>query len=380
MAKVTRIVLYLVAGVAIVGAAGFALKKYQGQREATVTPAAVATVSAFDGIEFAPLDLTEAKRADLRQAVRLSGTLQPFDQSVIKAEVAATVTDVAVRRGETVKKGQLLARLDTRDLGARLRERESNLASAKAALELAQINRTKATTLYRSGVKSQAAVDEAENAYANARANVAAIEQQVTMARKALGDAAIYAPIDGLVADRMANPGERVAVDARLFAIANLSVMEMEALVPAREVPRLRVGQAVRLKVEGFDDRVFDGQIERINPTAKEGSRSIPVFIRLQNPDLVLRGGMFGSGEAVLAEAAGVVAVPGEAVRLDPDGTAHVFVLTQGKLSKRKVALGLTGTTDGRAEIRSGVEAGETVVATPGLKLTDGLAARVAGR
>src|SRR5690606_38729013 len=153
----------------------------------------------------------------------------------------------------------------------------------------------------------QTALDEAENAWRTARANVAALEQQVAMARKALNDAAIYAPIDGLVAERFVNPGERVAVDARLFSIADLDVMEMEALVPARDVPQLRIGQPVVLRVEGFGDRLFEGHIERINPTAQSGSRSIPVYILLRNGDLSLRGGMFGSGEAILAEAANTV-------------------------------------------------------------------------
>jgi len=157
---------------------------------ATATPA-----PRFDGVEFSPADLIKAGRADLRQAVRLSGGLQPLEQTVVRAEVAALVQDVLIRRGETVKKGQVLARLDTRDLAARLRERESNLASARSSLQLAETNRGKAVQLNQRGVKSQAAVDDAENAYNTARANVSAYEQQVIMARKALSDAVIAAPI-----------------------------------------------------------------------------------------------------------------------------------------------------------------------------------------
>ena len=80
----------------------------------------------------------------------------------------------------------------------------------------------------------------------------------------------------GLVADRLVNPGERVAVDGKLFAIADLDTMEVEALVPARDVPQLKMGQKVTLRVEGFGERAFEGQVDRINPTAQSGSRSIP--------------------------------------------------------------------------------------------------------
>lgn len=333
----------------------------------------------FEGIEFSPADLAEAKIADLRQVVRLSGTLQPLNQSLVRAEVAAVVQDISVRRGESVKKGQLLARLDTADLNARLREKQSNLDSARSALNLAQINRDKAITLTQRGVKSQTALDEAENAWRNARANVAALEQQVTMARKAQGDAAIYAPLDGLVAERYVNPGERVAVDAKLFVIADLDVLEVEALVPARDVPQLKIGQKVLLNVEGFANRPFEGHVERINPTAQSGSRSIPVYVLLRNPEHVLRGGMFGSGEAVLAERRGAVAIPVEALRRD-DNADIVYVLKDNRLERRAVSVALAGTPDGRVAISSGVAAGETVVATPGLRLSDGLAARIAGR
>lgn len=384
MAKL-KIAVVSVLTLAVLGGGGFVYMKRKAAGETAAVPAATATPAPrFDGVEFSPADLIKAGRADLRQAVRLSGGLQPLEQTVVRAEVAALVQDVLIRRGETVKKGQVLARLDTRDLAARLRERESNLASARSSLQLAETNRGKAVQLNQRGVKSQAAVDDAENAYNTARANVSAYEQQVIMARKALSDAVIAAPIDGLIADRMVNPGERAPVDGRLFAIADLSTMEMEALVPARDVPRLKLGQKVSLRVEGFGEREFQGRIERINPTAQSGSRSIPVYIRLPNADLSLRGGMFGSGEAILAEARNAMAVPYEALRSDPKGP-HVFVLAQkdgepGKVERRAVTLGLTETIQGKVEIVQGLNEGETVVATPGLRLTDGTPARVAGR
>lgn len=369
-----------VLALAVIGGGGLYLFKARQPANAVATaPVSPIAAPRFEGLEFSPADLAEARTADLRRAVRLSGSLQPFNQTVIRAEVAAVVEEIRVRPGERVKKGQLLAKLDTADLAAKLREKQSNLDSARSTLSLAEINRNKAVTLTQRGVKSQTALDEAENAWRTARANVAALEQQVAMARKALNDAAIYAPIDGLVAERFVNPGERVAVDARLFSIADLDVMEMEALVPARDVPQLRIGQPVVLRVEGFGDRLFEGHIERINPTAQSGSRSIPVYILLRNGDLSLRGGMFGSGEAILAEAANTVAIPAEALRREDTETV-VYVLQDGRLQRRAVTVAIDQTTDGRVGIARGLAAGETVISTPGLRLNDGLAARVAGR
>ena len=374
MKRVVKIGLSVAVLVVLAGGGLYVLK---GRQPAKAV--ATAETTKFSGLEFSPADLAQAKRADLRQVVRLNGTIQPFNQSLLRAEVAAVVNEISVRRGERVKKGQLLARLDTSDVGARMREKQSNLESARSALKLAEINREKAITLTQRGVKSQTALDEAENAWRNARANVAAMEQQLSVARKSVNDAAIYAPLDGLVAERFVNPGERVAIDAKLFSIADLDLMEVEALVPARDVPQLRAGQKVVLHVEGFGDRNFDAHIERINPTAQSGSRSIPVYVLLQNPDHVLRGGMFGAGEAVLVEAPGVIAIPGEALR-EENGRRVVYVLKDGKLERRAVRVALQGRSDGRIGIADGVAENETVVATPGLRLNDGLAARIAGR
>ena len=376
MKRLTKIGLSVLVLGLIGGAGLYLFKARQPANAVATTPMAPPR---FNGLEFSPADLTRAETATLRQAVRLSGSVQPLNHTIVRAEVAAVVQEITVRPGERVKKGQLLARLETADLSARLREKQSNLDSARSALNLAEINRKKAVTLTQRGVKSQTALDEAENAWRNARANVAALEQQVTMARKAVGDAAVFAPIDGLVGDRFVNPGERVPVDAKLFGIAALEVMEVEALVPARDVPQLKPGQKVVLHVEGFAERVFEGHIERINPTAQSGSRSIPVYILLRNPDLSLRGGMFGSGEAVLAEALNTVAIPAEALRREGSETV-VYVLAGDRLERRSVSIALDNTTDGRIGIASGLSAGETVISTPGLRLSDGLAARIAGR
>lgn len=377
MTRISKIGLSVLALALLAGGGMYFFKMRQPAQAIATAPTAPAR---FAGLEFSPADLVEAKTADLRQAVRLSGTLQPLNQSLVRAEVAAVVQEITVRRGEAVKKGQLLARLETADLAARLREKQSNLDSARSALNLAEINRQKAITLTQRGVKSQTALDEAENAWRTARANVAAQEQQVTMAKKALNDAAVYAPIDGLVAERFVNPGERVAVDAKLFSIADLNMMEVEALVPARDVPQLKIGQPVVLHVEGFGDRTFDGHVERINPTAQSGSRSIPVYVLLRNPQHVLRGGMFGSGEAVLKEIRNATAIPADAVRME-NGETVVYLLADGKLKRRRVSVALDNTTDGRVAIAAGdIAPGDTVVATPGLKLSDGLPAKIAGR
>ncbi|MGF7173109.1 efflux RND transporter periplasmic adaptor subunit [Azospirillum doebereinerae] len=287
-------------------------------------------------VELSAVEVTRMLPRRLAETVRLSGSVAPMEQSAIKAEVAAKLVEVAVREGQPVAKGQLLARFDTADLTARLNEKLSNLEGARAQLVLAEKTRSNSVTLHQKNIVSDTNLDQAQSSFQFQQAQVAALAAQVELARKALRDAVVLSPIDGMVAARSVNPGENLAVNAALFTVVDLSRVEVEATVPADEVARLRTGQTVRLRVEGFGERDFAGRIDRINPVARAGSRAIPVYVGLDNADGSLRGGMFASGEALVAEADGAFALPPVAVRHDAQGD-HALVIANGKTERRPV-------------------------------------------
>lgn len=349
------------------------------EHKAAAPPPQPAAQAAAPQIELAPEDMATVVRTGLRQVARVSGTMNPVRQSVVKAEVAGTIAEVTVRRGEAVRQGQVLARLDTVMLKARLNERLANLEQVKAARAVLQRSNTNAQTLKQRGIVSDMASDQAQsNLNANA-AQIAALEAQVAQARKSLADATIVAPITGEVGERWVNPGENVNVDARLFSVVSLEEIEVEALVPAREVPRLAIGQQVRLRVEGFGNDVFVGRIDRINPTVAPGTRAIPIFVILPNPDRRLKGGMFASGKVIIAQVDDTLAVPEKAVRQE-DGATVVYALAGDTLVRRPVVIGLTETEDDQVEIRSGLNAGDQVLIAPFINLSEGMKARLTQR
>lgn len=370
---------WIIGGIVILGLAGGGAAMLAWRTRQAAAPPQAATPATAPMIELAPEDMATATATGLRQVVRVSGTMNPVRQSVVKAEVAAAISEVLVRRGETVRQGQVLARLDPVMLRARLNERLANLEQVKAQRAVLQRSNTNAQTLKQRGIVSDMASDQAQsNLNANA-AQIAALEAQVAQARKSLADATIVAPIAGEIGERWVNPGENVAVDARLFSVVSLDQIEVEALVPAREVPRLAIGQQVRLRVEGFGDEVFVGRIDRINPTVATGTRAIPIFVYLANPDHRLKGGMFASGKVILAQVDQALAVPERAVRQEGENTV-VYVLANDTLTRRPVVLGLTGTEDDQAEIKSGLAAGDRVLIAPFVNLTDGIKARLTSR
>ncbi|BAI71749.1 nodulation protein [Azospirillum sp. B510] len=319
--------------VLLLAGGGLWLWRGHGPAAPSPPPSAAATERP---VELTALEVTAVAPRPLTETVRLSGSVSPMEQSAVKAEVAARLAEVLVREGQAVRRGEVLARFDTIELTARLNEKQANLEGARAQLVLAERTLAKNRTLNRSNIVSDTSLDQAESGFGFQRAQVDALTAQVELARKALRDAVVVSPIDGMVAVRAVNPGENLAVNAAMFTIVDLSRVEVEATVPAEQVARLAVGQTASLRVEGFGERSFAGRIARINPMARAGSRAIPVYVTIDNRDGALRGGMFAGGEVLVAQAADAIAVPPVAVRHDDQGD-FVLVIADGRTTRRPV-------------------------------------------
>ncbi|MCB5176689.1 efflux RND transporter periplasmic adaptor subunit [Microvirga lenta] len=366
-------VVLTVAAVVAAGAGGARYLKNDTAQAVAPTTAPGPTV-----VELAASEISEVRKTDLRFNVPLAGTLRPVDQTTLKSEVAAKVSEVLVQEGQPVKKGDVLVRLDTEDLETRLNERVANLESAKAQLVLAEKNRSMKLSLQQKGYAAQASVNEVESSYRAAQASVRAQQAQVDLARKALEEAVVKAPMDGFVSERAVNPGDKVPVDGKLLTLIDLAKLEIEAPVPTNEIALVAVGQKASFRVPGIEGREFSGRVERINPTTKAGSRSIPVYIRVENGDQVLRGGMFASGDIVVREVKEVVAVPPEAVRGDAD-RKYVLKLDGGKIARQSVEVSEDATAT-LVAVKSGLSEGDTVVSAPSIILEPGTPVRIGGK
>jgi membrane fusion protein, multidrug efflux system len=312
-------------------------------------------------LEFTPADVATVEMKSLVNTIQFAGSLSPVMQTTVKAKVSGDVTRVMVREGQAVTRGQLLAQIDTADLQARLDAQSASLAEARAKLDIARKNRENNQQLLRQKFLSQNAYDTTVSVYDAAEANMRSMEAQLRLAQKAIADANIAAPFDGIVAKKIVNPGEKVGVDSPLFALVDLGNMEIEAPAPASEIPAVRVGQAVTFRVDGFAERAFEGRVERINPVAEPGSRSITLYISVANRDGTLRGGMFAKGTIALEKSAPAPVVPASAIR-DEAGQSYVYTIEGGKIGKRAVKVGATEPQQGLVEVKSGLESGLQVV------------------
>lgn len=312
--------------------------------------------------ELAAADVATVESKPLSRVLPISGSLMPVVQAVVKSKVAGELLTVAVREGETVAKGAVLARIETRNQQAQVDSQRAMVEKARADLAMSKLELDNNQRLLDRKFIAPTVVDTSRSAHAAMVAGVKAAEAQARLTEIGLADAVVRAPISGIVAQRMVQPGEKVSPDEPLLSLVDLTLLELEAPAPASEVPLIKVGQSVRFTVDGFGTRPFEGKVERINPVAEAGSRSLIVYLSVPNPDGSLKGGMFAKGTLVLDVNAPAPVIPLTAVRSDA-GVPYVLIVKDGKLLQRLVTLGLKSEEAGLVQVTQGLADGEQVLA-----------------
>lgn len=344
----------LIAGIAF-GVAR-ALKKRAVQRESAATAAAAQLQAPV--YEVAAQDLTRVQRLALEQTVAVSGSLKALQTAAIKARAAGEVQGLVKREGESVKAGEVLARIDSTEATARVRQAEETARAAQAQVAIAQRNFDNNQKLVQQGFISATALDTTAGnlsaAVANHRAALAALD----IARKGLADTTLRSPLNGQIAARLVQNGERVGLDARLLDVVDLSAFELEAALAPADATAVQPGQKATLTVEGLD-RPVAATVARINPSVQAGSRSVLVYLRM--PAVAgMRQGLFAQGHIVTG-ALQAAALPLSAVRNDKPAP-YVQVLASDKVAHVGVTLG-----------RQGQHAGEAMLVVDGVTgLADG--------
>lgn len=332
-----------------------------------------------DVYELSKADVAQVEARELRVNLPLSGSLAPIDQATVKSKVSGVVLETSVQEGMNVAAGQVIARLDAADQRARVAQQQAACDEANARLSLAKKNNANSQALLKQNYISQNSYDTTQNSVELAQASLNAAKAQLDLARIALADTVIRAPMTGVVSKRHVQAGEKLAPDMPAFTIVNLRQLTLDAQVPASEVPRIKVGQEVRFKVDGYAQRDFAGKVARISPTAEAGSRSMVVYIAVDNSDAALRGGMFAKGSITTEKSAASPLVPLSALRTDK-GQQVVYKIEGNKVLSQPVTVGMRNEDEGMAQITSGLAQGASVIVAkldgvkPGSKVRVGVA------
>jgi RND family efflux transporter MFP subunit len=180
-----------------------------------------------------------------------------------------------------------------------------------------------------------------------------------------------------VVSVRSVEPGQTISAGTPLFTVVNLDEMEFQASTSVNSSALVKAGQRVDVTVNGVNDQIFEGDVVRVNPVATAGTRTVPMYIALDNVDGMLRGGMFAVGNVTVAQKVDAIAIPTVAVREDADGQ-YVLMLNDGTLERQAVEVGAQWDRGRTVEV-SGLEIGDTVIAGALDELSAGDAYEIVG-
>jgi membrane fusion protein (multidrug efflux system) len=303
--------------------------------------------------------LGEVREEKWEQRILLVGTLLPEQEARLSAEVEGRIEKTHVEVGDSVKAGKELAQIDTATYVGMVNMWTANLNKAQVNSENQTTNLERLEKLRATGAVSPTAYDEALAAQKAALAEVAAARAQLGGATTSLRRSTLLAPFDGRITSRAVTEGDFARIGTVMFTIVDDSTLRFRGEVPEREGPRVKPGQRVRLRVEAWPDRVFEGKLTWVNPAVNPQTRGVEIEARLENKDGALKANYFARGEIVLEDSAPVTVVPADAV-VTFVGVNKVFVIADGKAAPREVRL---GEKRGQAQaVTSGVKPGDKVI------------------
>ncbi|MEA2922526.1 MAG: rane fusion protein multidrug efflux system [Bradyrhizobium sp.] len=313
--------------------------------------------------------IAEAKSEVIPNLLTAVGDLAAVHQVNVTSDVSGRITDIMFTAGSNVKAGSPLVQLfDGPDQG--------DLASFKAQATVAQLSLDRAKQLASRQFGPQATVDTAQAAYDQANAGIA--KTQAIISQKL-----VRAPFDGELGVRHVEIGQFLTAGTQIVTLTDLSKLYANFTVTEKDSAALKVGQTVRIAVDAYPGRTFEGKVTTIEPQIATDTRNVRVQATLDNPDRILKPGMFATTTVVLPDKPAVVTVPETAVDYTLYGDS-VFLLTEKKEDDGKTSLTAVRTfvrtgsrINGRAEIASGLKAGDRVVAVGQLKLQSGAAVAI---
>jgi RND family efflux transporter MFP subunit len=346
--------------------------------------------------------LGDAEARRLVRTVTAPGTLAADEQATLSFKVAGRLNEIKVDLGSFVRKGQIIGQLETTDFRGRVRQAEAGLQQARArlglppegeddnvrtestalvrearaVLEEARANRERAVQLVNQGIQSRAELDRVESAYKvadsrfqdaveevrNRQAVLLQRRSELSLARQQMAETTLYASFDGAIRERRASIGEYLAAGAPVATVVRVHPLRLRVEVPEREATGIRIGQSVRVMIEGDASVSHAGRIARLSPAFEEQSRTLIIEAEVDNPQGRLRPGSFAKAEIQTTSTSDAVMVPDSAI-VTFAGIQKVFMVKDGKAVEKNVVVGKREQNWVAVE---GLEAGAKVILSPG--------------
>lgn len=329
-------------------------------------------------LEFTPSEVIRPVLAALPERIEFSGSLMAPRTAVVRAKASGTLLALSVAEGHRVKAGQQLGSIDLADLQSRAAERSAGVESAQARVVEAERAHAANEGLARQQFISATALESSRATLETARAQLKSTQAALATSRLGIREAALTAPISGVIGRRNVLPGEKVSAEQELMTVVDLSVLELAGVVGTHQVSALKPGQLLSVRVEGAAAPV-QGRIDRIAPSAEPGTRGIRVVVVLANPDEAFRAGQYASAVVMLDDAAQRLTVPIAAVG-QASGQDYVWTVEKGVLVRRIVITGRRDSVGGRVEVTQGLTPELQVLGARFDSLKEGAPAKIVAR
>jgi multidrug efflux system membrane fusion protein len=325
----------------------------------------------FAGNKPPPVAVTiaEAKSEVIPNLLTAVGDLAAVHQVNVTSDVSGRITEILFQAGANVKSGTPLLQLFDGP-------EQADLASFKAQATMAQLSLDRARQLAARQFGAQVTVDQAQSAFDQANAGIA--RMQAVISQKL-----VRAPFDGELGVRKIEVGQYLTAGTQIVSLTDLSVLYANFTIPEKDSGNLNVGQVVRIKVDAYPGRTFEGKITTIEPQISTDTRNIRVQATIANPERILKPGMFATTTVVLPDKPPVITIPETAVDYTLYGDS-VYLISEKKEDDGKTSLTTTRSfvqtgnrIEGRAEILKGLKPGDRVVAVGQLKLQSGSAVTI---
>lgn len=340
-------------------------------------PATKAAAPAGPALQISAEDTVTVKNAALASGPAITGSIQPERRADLRAEVQAIVMQVLRENGDSVRKGDLLVRLDDTSIRDQLRGAEAASRAAELAYDQAQRQLERMKTLRTSGMTSAQAVEDAEIRRNTTQSEVEAAKARVVAARQQLQRTEVRAPFDGVVSDRKVSAGDTAQLGKELLKVIDPSSMRFEGLVSADQIGSVKAGQNASFRVNGYGDQEFTGKVRRVNPAANATTRQVEVLVDFTGKTQPKLAGLYAEGR-VETESASAITLPATAIVRDGD-KASAWRVKDAKLQKAPIALGDRDPRTGDYAVKTGLAEGDKVIRYPSALLKEGQGVQLAG-
>jgi multidrug efflux pump subunit AcrA (membrane-fusion protein) len=353
---------------------------------------------------------------NVQRIVESVGTLFPYDETTISAEIEGKVDQIKADMGDEVLQGQILVHISDEEQRYLLAQNEAQLGMSlerlglkketdrvKDVRETSEVRRAQADlvdaeqrykrtqSLMDQGIASradldqaqarfkiaQAAYDQAVNQIRNLIQEVERFKASLDLQRKKLRDATVYAPFTGRVKERQVNPGQYVRANSPLFTLVKVDPIRLRLEVPERMAPWIKVGQVAEVSMEAYSDRTFRGKVWRIAPTVEQAKRTFIVEALIDNPTGALKPGSYAKAKLPTDKSEQIKIVPLKAVNYVFGSNKTYVVNDKSMVEARDVKVGDRFDTD--VEIVEGVQEGERVATSQLNRLDTGTRVSIAG-